>query len=217
MQQEKSKIPKTAFTSNTSSSYYPSLLLAETHTLKLARQNTLPRKSDLVWPLEGIGRAVCIQRNTSDELTQGCRVLASLHVTRCNHLCMSQSGKQRHVSCTWVLDRQTDDTESMHAGRHAHTHRIKTHKHLNQRKHCGCSFFDMENRNKSYATLLAAAGTRDINTFFYAHHTHSCHSTPGTTILLQLIRSSRKCKCGPSSRKHTKLQMLTELLTGTIM
>lgn len=165
-QQEQSKNPKTAFTSNTSSSYYPSLLLTETRALKLVRQNTLPRKSDLVWPLEGIGRAVCIQRNTSDELTQGCRILASLHVTRCNHLCMSQSGKQRHVSCTWVLDRQTDDTESMQAG--THTHRgLKPINIWTREKHCGCSVFDMENRNKSYATHLAAAGTSDINTFFF--------------------------------------------------
>lgn len=97
-----SKIPKITFTLNTSPAHHPSYSLGETSTLKLVRENTFPHKSDPVWPLERIGRAVCMQRNTTQNAHMDVGFLRHHLSHDPNHLCMSQSGKQRNASCTWV-------------------------------------------------------------------------------------------------------------------
>lgn len=177
-----SKIPKL-----TSSAHHPSFLHGETWTLRLARENKFPHKSDLSWPLAlGLAEPTAFKHNTTckhawtEGFVRHCSAPSHspMHVTiRQTQVCVTQPGVGQERLMT-----QT-------ACRHAHIH---THTQLKPR-----NIWSREqtvvvlSAPWSHARYFALEGTRNsINTFTCAHQTHSGHAMPGLTILQPLIRSS---------------------------
>ena len=79
----------------------------------------------------------------------------------------------------------------MHVHTHTHTHtRLKPMDVWTREQTVVVLSLKWSTENRSYTRYLALARTRDINTFIYAQHTLSGHSTSGLTILQPLIRSS---------------------------
>ena len=145
-----------------------------------------PHASDLVWPQEGNGRAVWIQRNAIHNVLHRCSLSASQW---CSHLCMSQTNRgMRHAP---GCKTDADDTDSIQARMHVHTHtQFKPMDVWTREQTVVVLSLKWSTENRSYTRYLALARTRDINTFIYAQHTLGGHSTSGLTILQPLIRSS---------------------------